>query len=100
MPIKDKFPNKSFTIQIQHLLKLNLVYHLISSCICKKNSNTTLVKVKCFCTTTINRCSCYSNTTLVKVKFRGSVPAAKDTLIQIQHLLKLNLAERIRKADE
>ena len=41
-----------------------------------------------------------SNTTLVKVKFFITSSVVFCIAIQIQHLLKLNLAERIRKADE
>ena len=54
-------------IQIQHLLKLNLMVAVLGG-VCLLNSNTTLVKVKLliflFCSHIIEN----SNTTLVKVK--------------------------------
>ena len=55
------------TIQIQHLLKLNVLDlpHLLPNC---SNSNTTLVKVKLRSINFLASSILHSNTTLVKVK--------------------------------
>ena len=53
-------------IQIQHLLKLNIVGFLDNKA--KSNSNTTLVKVKLITCIFYAESFCDSNTTLVKVK--------------------------------
>ena len=75
-------------IQIQHLLKLNKIRYSKSTSI-KKNSNTTLVKVKfafLFCLLWgIN-----SNTTLVKVKFTSkflfpsTISYSNTTLVKVK----------------
>ena len=54
-------------IQIQHLLKLNSKTLLRIARLL--NSNTTLVKVKCFLSLKIYFIIFHSNTTLVKVKY-------------------------------
>ena len=55
-------------IQIQHLLKLNLI--VLFMLVVNLHSNTTLVKVKSLADAPTTATLLYSNTTLVKVKFR------------------------------
>ena len=76
------------SIQIQHLLKLNLYpfYHPLKFF----NSNTTFVKVKSIASLMSVNLAANSNTTFVKVKYYGWWKGYANTLIQIQHLLKLN----------
>ena len=80
------------TIQIQHLLKLNYL-HVLNEANYKANSNTTLVKVKFHIFVRLRDGKINSNTTLVKVKLEWLQHGGIDLhdLIQIQHLLKLNL---------
>ena len=61
-----------------------------SALLLQHNSNTTLVKVKCFLAGGVTSLSTNSNTTLVKVKSRHLYRALINLFIQIQHLLKLN----------
>ena len=55
------------------------------------NSNTTLVKVKLLVFYALYCGLHYSNTTLVKVKLKNYVVNVIVAMIQIQHLLKLNI---------
>ena len=59
---------KKKSIQIQHLLKLNMVF-LHHMELLDQNSNTTFVKVKSVIKQPRYKISSYSNTTFVKVKF-------------------------------
>ena len=76
------------SIQIQHLLKLNLV--ITTQLFLTEYSNTTLVKVKCKTIPSLPCNKLNSNTTLVKVKLVTLIATAGKNNIQIQHLLKLN----------
>ena len=71
--------NKLYTIQIQHLLKLNKMFI------------GTFVKVKLKEKNPNPREIHNSNTTFVKVKFGLKKWRKSRTKIQIQHLLKLNI---------
>ena len=76
-------------IQIQHLLKLN--DRSVNNFILQVDSNTTFVKVKFKIFALMQFYETYSNTTFVKVKY-NTFKRVKIFLsvIQIQHLLKLN----------
>ena len=63
----------------------------------KKNSNTTLVKVKFDYIYCYIWSRWYSNTTLVKVKSPPNFTPIEFSTIQIQHLLKLNILKEIEK---
>ncbi len=56
-----------------------------------RDSNTTLVKVKLRLKSSASGFIFNSNTTLVKVKYVVVIAMHGDIIIQIQHLLKLNL---------
>ena len=58
---------------------------------CTTYSNTTLVKVKLYLLAEMKKTLQNSNTTLVKVKFFYILTINTTTIIQIQHLLKLNM---------
>ena len=72
------------------LVKVKLPWQNYVSMIIMWNSNTTLVKVKCIIARLRGLIPRNSNTTLVKVKFCYFAVAVYVSLIQIQHLLKLN----------
>ena len=76
-------------IQIQHLLKLNLVYGYIKEFVFI-NSNTTLVKVKLYSLNNQSKTRTIQIQHLLKLNHLRKTNKRKEYFIQIQHLLKLN----------